>query len=101
VYAALYSTAPTVNTSGTEITGNGYARVQATFSTPSSGSAVTSATITIGPCTGNAWPTVTAFGICDASTSGNIMYFKGISGKNIAVGDSFVIDSGNLTIAIT
>ena len=101
VYAALYSTAPTVSTSGTEITGNGYARVSTTFSNPANGSITTSGTITIGPCTGNAWPTVTAFGICDASTSGNIMYFKGISGKNIAVGDSFVIDGGNLTIAIS
>ena len=101
VYAALYSTAPTVSTSGTEITGNGYARVQATFSNPANGSITTSGTITIGPCTGNNWPTVVSFGVVDASTAGNIMYFKNISARNIAVGDSFVIDSGNLTITIS
>ena len=101
VYAALYSTAPTVSTSGTELTGNGYARVQATFSNPANASMTTNANVTIGPCTGNAWPTVVSFGIVDASTAGNIMYFKNISGRNIAVGDSFVIDGGNLTITIS
>ena len=101
VYAALYSTAPTVSTGGTELTGNGYARVLTTFSNPANGAITTSATVTIGPCTGNNWPTVVSFGIVDASSSGNIMYIKNIAGRNIAVGDSFVIDSGNLTITIS
>ena len=101
VYAALYSTAPTVSTSGTELTGNGYARVQATFSNPANASITTNANVIIGPCTGNNWPTVVSFGIVDASTAGNIMYIKNISGRNIKIGDSFVIDSGNLTITIS
>ena len=101
VYAALYSTAPTVSTSGTELTGNGYARVLTTFASPANGAASTNSATTFGPCTTNNWLTVTAFGIVDASTGGNIMYFKPISGRNIKVGDSFTIDSGNLTITIS
>ena len=100
VYAALYSTAPTVSTSGTELTGNGYARVSTTFSAPSAGSTSTSASITFGPATGNAWSTVAAFAIVDASSSGNILFFKTIAGQNIIVGDSLVIDGGNVTIDI-
>lgn len=100
VYAALYSTAPTVSTSGTELTGNGYARVSTTFSAPSAGTTSTSASITIGPATGNAWPSVVAFAVTDASTGGNILFFKTIATQNILVGDSFVVDGGNITIDI-
>ena len=101
VYASLYSVSPTGNTSGTELSGNGYARTSVTFSNPANGTATSNVVVTFGPATGNNWPTVTAFGIVDASTSGNLMYYKGISGRNIKIGDSFTIDSGNLTIAIS
>ena len=43
VYAALYSTAPTPSTSGTELTGNGYARVSTTFTSPTNGASSTTA----------------------------------------------------------
>jgi hypothetical protein len=101
VYAALYSTAPTLSTSGTELTGNGYARTSVTFSNPANGACSSNVATTFGPASGNNWPTVVAFSICDSSTGGNIMYYKGISGRNIKIGDSFTIDSGNLTIAIS
>jgi hypothetical protein len=100
VYASLYSTAPTVSTAGTEIVGNGYSRQLATFGAPTAGAVSSNANVTFS-CTGNAWPTVVAFAITDASTSGNIMFFQGISPRNINVGDDFNIDSGNLTITIS
>ena len=99
VYAALYSTAPTVSTSGTEITGNGYSRQSVTFSAPSAGVATSNVAVNWS-CTGNNWPTVVAFAVTDASTSGNIMYFKSVSSRNIAVGDTLTLDSGDLTIDI-
>ena len=99
VYGALYSTAPTVSTSGTEITGNGYSRQSVTFSAPSAGSATSNVAVNWS-CTGNAWPTVVAFAITDASTGGNIMYFKSVSSRNIQVGDTLTLDSGDLTIDI-
>lgn len=99
VYASLYSTAPTANTAGTEITGNGYSRQSMTFSAPSEGGTALSGNVTFS-CTGNNWPTVVAFGITDASTSGNIMFFQTIPDRNINVSDDFNIDSGDLTIII-
>lgn len=99
VYGALYSAAPTVSTNGTEITGNGYARQLATFNTPSAGNVSSNVALTWS-CTGNNWPTVVAFAIVDDVTGGNIMYFKEVASRNIKVGDSVTIDSGNLTIDI-
>lgn len=101
VYASLYSTAPTANTSGTELTGNGYSRQVTTFSSAANGISSSNVTVTFGPCTGNNWPVVTAVGIVDASTSGNIMYFNTISGRNIKVGDSLVFDTGNISVSLT
>ena len=101
VYASLYSTAPTANTSGTELTGNGYARQVTTFASAANGIASSNAVVTFGACTGNNWPTVIAVGIVDASTAGNIMYFNTISGRNIQVGDSLVFGTGNITITLS
>jgi hypothetical protein len=100
VYAALYSVAPTANTAGTELTGNGYSRQLTTFSAPAAGSASSNVTVTFGAASGNNWPTVVAVGIVDASTSGNLMYFNTISGRNVKIGDSVVFDSGKITIVI-
>ena len=101
VYASLYSTAPTATTSGTELTGNGYSRQVTTFASPANGISSSNVAVTFGPATGNAWPTVTAVGITDASTAGNIMYFNTIAGRNIKVGDSLVFGTGNITITLT
>jgi hypothetical protein len=100
VYASLYSTAPPVSTSGTEIVGNGYSRQLATFNAPSAGAVTSNANVTFS-CSGNDWPTVVAFAITDASSSGNILFFQNIAARNIKVDDNFLIDSGNLTITIS
>jgi hypothetical protein len=100
VYASLYSVAPTESTVGTEIVGNGYSRQSVTFSAPSLGSASSNVAVTF-TCSGNNWPVVVAFGVTDASTSGNILYYSGISGRTVQVGDSVVFASGDITIQIT
>ena len=100
VYASLYSTSPTESTVGTEITGNGYSRQNVTFSAPSLGSLSSNVAVTF-TCSGNNWPVVVAFGVTDASTSGNILYYSGISGRTVQVGDSVVFASGDITIQIT
>lgn len=101
VYASLYSTAPTGNTTGTELTGNGYSRQLTTFSAASAGSITSNVAVTFGPATGNNWPTVVAIGITDASTSGNILYYETITNTNIRVGSSLKFASGAITITIT
>lgn len=101
VYASLYTTAPTASTGGTELTGNGYSRVNVTFSAPANGSASSNVTATFGPASGNAWTGVVAFGITDASTSGNLLYYQTIATRNVKVGDTLTFGSGNVTITLT
>jgi hypothetical protein len=100
VYTALYSTAPTVDTTGTEITGNGYSRQLTAFGTPGNGIISSTANVSFS-CTGNSWPTVTAVAITDASTAGNIMYFQTIANRNIQPDDVLTFASGNITVSIT
>jgi hypothetical protein len=100
VYTALYSTAPTVSTSGTELTGNGYARVLTTFGTPTDGSISSTANVSF-TATGNNWPLTTAVAIVDASTGGNIMYFQAIASRNVQVGDTLTFEAGEITVTIT
>jgi hypothetical protein len=101
VYAALYTTPPTGNTTGTEYSGNGYSRVNVTFSNPANGVASSNVTVTFGPATGNNWTGITAVGVTDASTSGNLMYYQGIATRNVKIGDSLVFGVGNISVSIT
>lgn len=101
VYAALYTTIPTGNTAGTEYSGNGYSRVNVTFSNPANGVASSNVVVTFGPASGNNWTGITAVGINDASTSGNLMYYQGIATRNVKIGDSLVFGVGNISVSIT
>jgi hypothetical protein len=100
VYTALYSVAPTVSTSGTELTGNGYSRQLTAFGIPANGN-ISSTGNVVFTCSGNNWPTVTTVGIVDASSGGNIMYFQTIASRNVLVGDSLTFLTGNITVSIS
>lgn len=100
VYVGLFTTDPTDDGSGTEVSGGSYARKAATFGAPSNGASSTSADVTFDQATGN-WGTVTHFGIFDAATSGNLLYHGALtSSKTIETGDVFKIASGNLTVTL-
>lgn len=100
VYVGLFTTDPTDDGSGTEVSGGSYARTIATFATPSNGSSSTNADVQFPQATGN-WGTITHFGIFDAATTGNLLY-HGIltAAKTIETGDVFKIASGNLTVTL-
>ena len=100
VYAALYSTAPTVSTAGTELSGNGYARQAATFASPVNGSISTTGAVSFS-ATGANWLTAVAVGIVDASTGGNTMYFQPIAGRTVLAGDTLTFATGAITVTIT
>lgn len=103
VYVALYTTAPTDAGGGTEVSGGGYARKAVTndatnwpaasSSTKSNGTA-----IAFPEATAN-WGTVVAWGLFDASSGGNLLYWGTLT-QNQAVNSgstaSFAI--GALTI---
>ncbi len=67
VYLGLYTTDPTDADTGTEVSGNAYARQSITFGAPSNGVTTNTAAIEFPQATGS-WGTVAYVGIRDAST---------------------------------
>jgi hypothetical protein len=100
VYCALYSTAPTASTSGTELSGSNYSRQAVTFSAPVAGVATSNVAVTFGAASAN-WTAAVALAITDASTSGNILYFKTITTQIVLSGSSLTIASGDITVTMT
>lgn len=99
LYVGLFTAAPGEGGGGTEVSGNGYARKQATMTT--SGNASTnSGAVEFDTATGT-WGTITHVAIFDASTSGNMLAYAALtSAKTIATGDVFRIPSGDLDITL-
>ena len=85
VYVGLSTGSFGDDNSGTELTGNNYSRVSATFSAASSGTTSNSAAIEFAAASGS-WGTVTHFGIFDAASSGNLLIHGAFTtGKAIAM----------------
>lgn len=100
VYAALYSTAPTASTSGTELSGNGYSRQSVAFSVANA-VATSTGNVTF-TASGNAWSTAVSMAIVDASTSGNILFFNALNpSKTLQAGDSLTFGSGNIIVSLS
>jgi hypothetical protein len=110
VYVALFTGSAASNleagTLSNEITtsGSAYARQTATFAAASSpgGTATTNATITFPTATAS-WGTVSYLAIMDSDTegSGNVLFYGALdSSKLIETGDTFQIQSGNLTVTL-
>lgn len=102
VYIALFTAAPTDAGGGTEVSGGSYAREEATFTV--NGTAPTTASnstdIEFTTATGS-WGTVTAAGIYDAATDGNLLFWNDLtSSRAIGIGDIFRFDTGALTVSL-
>jgi hypothetical protein len=79
IHVALFTAAPTDAGGGTEVTGGSYARVAVTnnatnFPAASGGLKQNGTAITFPQATAD-WGTIVAFGLFDASTSGNLLYW--------------------------
>jgi hypothetical protein len=103
-YVGLFTSAPSDSGGGTEVTGNGYARV-ATGTISVSGTdttATNSAAIEFAAASGGNWGTVTHAAIFDASTSGNMLAWAALTtSRTINDGDVFRIPAGSLTVTLT
>lgn len=103
VYVALYTAAPTDAGGGTEVSGGSYARVAVTnnatnFPTASGGAKSNGTEITFPEATAD-WGTVVAFGILDAETAGNLLYWADLTtSKTINSGDTAKFAVGDLDI---
>ena len=98
VYVGLSTGSFADDNSGTEITGNNYARVVASFGAAASGTASNDAAIEFAAATGS-WGSISHFGIFDASSSGNLLIHGAFTtAKTIASGDILKIPTGDLDI---
>lgn len=99
-YVGLFTADPTDTGSGaTEISGNNYSRVSATF-TVSGNAATTSAAVEFSAATGS-WGTISHIGIFDASSGGNLIAHSALTAsKAIASGDVFRIPTGDIDITL-
>lgn len=92
VYVSLFTATPSDSGGGTEVSGGSYARVavtnNATNFPDASGGAKSNGTAITFPTPSANWGTVVAFGIHDASTAGNLLYWGAISpNKTVNNGD--------------
>lgn len=99
VYVALYTVAPTDSGGGTEVSGGSYARQAIDFAAASGGSAIPTAKVEFPTATAS-WGTIVAVGLFDASTSGNLLWWKTISSKAIGNGDKATIEIANMSVSL-
>lgn len=98
-YVALYTSNPADDNSGTELSGNAYARTSATF-TVSGNEATTSAAVEFPEATGS-WGTVSHVAVFDASSGGNMLAYAALTAaKAIDAGDILRIPAGDLDITL-
>jgi len=100
-YLALYSVAPGETGGGTELTGNGYARIAITFGADTAGVSTNTNTLTF-TAAGGAWSAIVGHGICDASTAGNVMMYEdSVAGPTLSDGDSYEFGAADITLTFT
>lgn len=100
VYVALYATDPTDADTGTELTGDGYARVSATFDAPTDGVTQNTADIVFAAATAD-WTTITHVGLRDASTAGNLLMHRIlVTPVDVLNTNTFRIPLGQLTLTL-
>lgn len=116
LYVGLFTAAPSDAGGGTEVSGGSYARASVaaslanfagtqgagttTASSGNSGTTSNNASITfVTPTAG--WGTVTSFGVYDAATGGNLLFFGTLSiSKTINQGDTVTFPAASLSVQI-
>lgn len=99
-YMALFTTSPGETGGGTEVSGASYARQQVAFGTPSNGQMVNSEAIEF-PTATESWGTAVAWGLFDAASSGNLLWYGSITTpKELLAGDIYRINIGNMTLTM-
>jgi len=108
VYLALYTAAPSDSGGGTEITGVGnYTRKTLTqafdaMTGVTDGITANTAEIAFPQATGTNWGLITAIGIFDAATTGNLLYHGSLdTDKQVDINDTFKIAIGDLQLTLS
>lgn len=99
VYAALYTTDPGEDNSGTEATGGSYARQVVTFGAHSNGSVDNTGAVEFADMPAGTFPYI---GILDASTAGNLLYYGELTDSiTITAGSSIIFADGDIIVTET
>lgn len=116
MYVGLLTAPPADGGGGTEVSGNNYARVTVaaslanfagtqgvgttTASTGATGTTSNNGSLTFPTPSAN-WGTVAAFGIYDAASGGNLLFYGNLSiNKTINQGDTVTFPAGSLSIQL-
>ena len=98
VYIGLSTGSFADDNSGTELTGNGYARQSIAFDAAASGTTDNTSNVDFPTATGS-WGTVSHYGLFDASSGGNLLIHGAFTvSKTVASGDILRIAAGELDI---
>ena len=104
VYLALFSVSPGDTGGGTELVGNGYARVAVTnnvtnWPNAAAGLKSNGAAFAFPVAITSNWAGAVAFGIFDASTAGNLLYWGLLTATlTILVGETAQFNVGDISI---
>lgn len=102
VHVGLFTAAPSDAGGGTEVSGNSYARVNASalFGAASGTAIANDGAITFPTATGS-WGTITHFGVFDASTAGNLLAWGAVTpNKAVGDGDTASFATGELDVTL-
>lgn len=110
-YVGLFSACPTTGSLGTELTGNGYTRSSALSKadatwTYTAATYIGAATIkntdaiAFPTATTNPW-TVNCFGVWDAATTGNLLYWGPVTGAPVTISVGATASFAALSLTIT
>ncbi|HKX84567.1 MAG TPA: hypothetical protein VJL58_10145 [Pyrinomonadaceae bacterium] len=98
VYMALFTAAPSDAGGGTEVSGNNYARTAITFGAAASGAITNSADVDF-PTPSGSWGACTHFGIFDASTNGNLLYWGALAQTETPLsGNTVTFPAGDIDV---
>ena len=98
VYLALFTSDPTEDATGIEVSGGSYSRQTITFASPASGISLSSAQVTF-PVATFTWGEITHGAIFDSQAGGNMLFFAEFpSPKTIQATDQLVLGSGNISV---
>lgn len=98
-HVALYTVAPDDTGGGTEVSGGAYARQSATFTV--SGNTASNSGALEYPTATAPYGTVTAVGVFDAATGGNLIAYATLTtSKTIDTGDVLRLPAGDLDITL-
>jgi hypothetical protein len=101
IYVGLFTTIPTPGSGGVEVSGGGYVRQAATWNPAVNGTSSNAALVTFSPAT-FPWGTVVAFGLFDAASGGNLLYFAPMNApRTIQLNDQILYPAGQLVVTET